>query len=417
MRLTERPDWARRIVAERAARQWSQQDLVSVLRRLTDFPLPSDESMLRSLKGWEAGQHRPSEKYQRLIAQAFDTVTLAIFGGRPLPPGPRAEDADAGELLIRIRTSDLDSNALDAVKQQVDKLCVDYSWADANDLLDQALLWLDHLNQVRSTRTTLAEHQRILELAGWLSLLIGTVCFDLADLPGAERARRTAVALGRELQNRELEAWGHELSAWFSLTDQRWERVLPVAQAGRTIAEHRGVGAQLAIQEAEALARLGARQEADTALASAQTILEQLPAPANPLHHFNVEHDKFDKALMRIHLIQGDDRRADMLSTELEHRFTNSDGTLSKPMRVADARTVRAVVAARQGDLDHALDLAHAAFDIERRTVPTLIKHTTELAAFLEENHPADEGAREFLLRRSRLAESTTTPHTAGATE
>jgi len=345
---------------------------------------------------------------------AFDTVTLAIFGGRPIATESDAEAANAGELLIRIRTSDLDSNVLDAVEQQVDMLCVDYSWADADELLEQALVWLDHLNQVRSTRTTLAEHQRILELAGWLSLLIGTVCFDLADLSAAEGARRTAVALGKELQSPELEAWGHELSAWFSLTDQRWERVLPVTSAGRAIAEHRGVGAQLAIQEAEALARLGARREADTALASAQTILEQLPAPANPLHHFSVEHDKFDKALMRIHLIQGDDRRAEMLSTELERRFTNSDGTMSKPMRVADARTVRAVVAARQGDLDHALDLAHAAFDIKRRTVPTLIKHTTELATFIETNHPTHEGAREFLLRRSRLADQPTTAQAVG---
>jgi len=384
---------------------------------LADWPLPSDESMLRSLKGWEAGRHTPSVKYQRLVAAGFDTVTLAIFGGRPKIDGPDTERADAGDLLVRIRTSDLDANTLDAIEQQVDKLCVDYSWASADELLTEALMWLEHLNQVRSTRTTLSEHQRILELAGWLSLLVGTVCFDLADLTAAERARRTAIALGREVQNPEIEAWGHELSAWFNLTDQRWERVVPISAAGQGLAEQRGVGAQLAIQEAEALARLGARGEADTALANAQAILEQLPPPANPLHHFHVEHDKFDKALMRIHLIQGNDRRAEMLATELERRFTNADGTMTKPMRVADARTVRAVVAARAGDIDHALGLAHAAFDIERQTVPTLVKHTTELANFIEANHPKHDAAREFLVRRTTLATRTADSASVGETE
>ena len=57
---------------------------------------------------------------------------------------------------------------------------------------------------------------------------------------------------------------------------------------------------------------------------------------------------------MRIHLIQGNDRQAVMLSEELERKFTNPDGTMTKPMRVADALTVRATVATRQGDIDMA---------------------------------------------------------------
>jgi hypothetical protein len=139
-------------------------------------------------------------------------------------------------------------------------------------------------------------------------------------------------------------------------------------------------------------------------LAHAQAFLERLPASPNPLHHFYVDHDKFDKALMHIHLIQGDDKQAAMLSDELERKFTNPDGTMTKPMRVADARSVRAVIAGRQGDIDHALKLGHSAFDIERQTIPSLVKNTTELADFLTAAYPDHPGSREFLDRRHRLA-------------
>ena len=71
--------------------------------------------------------------------------------------------------------------------------------------------------------------------------------------------------------------------------------MLPITSTGQAIADGRGIGAQLAIQEAEALARLDAGREADAALARAQAILERLPASPNPPHHFHVDHDKLDK--------------------------------------------------------------------------------------------------------------------------
>ncbi|MEM9656564.1 MAG: XRE family transcriptional regulator [Actinomycetota bacterium] len=400
----QKPDWAQRIVAERSARGWSQRDLIEALRRVSTDALPSDASMERSVKGWESGKHKPNPDYRRLIAAAFGTVTLAVFGERPAIAAHAYDSVGTLELVERLRASDLDSTTLDVVKAEVDRLCVDYSWADPHQLLNDATMWLNHLDQLRAGRVTIIEHQRILELAAWLTLLIGTISFDIADLKGAEGARRIALRLGQETGNQEIEAWGYEMAGWFNLAYQRWERVIPTAQAGSAVAGDRGIGAQLAIQEAEALARLGARGEADKALARAQTILEGLPATPNPLHHFEVEHDKFDKALMHIHLIQGDDRQAAMLSDELERKFTNRDGTMTKPMRVADARSVRAVIAGRGGDIDHALELGHSAFNIERQTVPSLVKNTAELAEFLEAGFPNHSGAREFLARRACLA-------------
>ncbi|MFJ7968527.1 hypothetical protein [Streptomyces sp. NPDC096324] len=73
-----RPAWARRIAAERMARDWSQRDAVRALRAHAPTELPADESMIRQWKRWESGQ-TPNDFYQPLIAALFGTVTHALF--------------------------------------------------------------------------------------------------------------------------------------------------------------------------------------------------------------------------------------------------------------------------------------------------------------------------------------------------
>src|SRR5262245_11429313 len=53
-----RPEWARRIRAERVARGWSQADAVRAMQAHAGKPL-SRESELRSWKRWEAGSVEP----------------------------------------------------------------------------------------------------------------------------------------------------------------------------------------------------------------------------------------------------------------------------------------------------------------------------------------------------------------------
>lgn len=80
-----RPAWARRIAAERAAREWSQRDAVRALRGHSKDELPADDSLIRQWKRWEAGQI-PNEFYRPLIAAVFGTVTHALF------PAPARRD-------------------------------------------------------------------------------------------------------------------------------------------------------------------------------------------------------------------------------------------------------------------------------------------------------------------------------------
>ncbi|MEM7342572.1 MAG: hypothetical protein AAF467_28300 [Actinomycetota bacterium] len=399
----DQPDWSTRIIAARANRSWTQQDLVDALRAVSDADLPADESMLRSIKGWEAGDHRPSHRYRKLLAAVLGSASATPLASNP-GDIPDIDGAESLDVLERLAASELNGTTLDLIEQHVEQLCTEYSWADPHQTLSRSVSWLRYLDDARSGRTTVTEHIRIIELAGWLTLLVATLSFDLADRPSAERARRVAVRFGQEAGNPEIRAWALELLGWFNLALGHWERVIPTAQAGQLIAGERGIGAQLAVQEAEGFARIGERRQADAALGRAQALLERLPAPPNPLHHFCVAYDKFDKAVMHIHVLQGHDDEAVAISADLEARFSQTDGTFTKPMRVADARGVRAVAAARDGAIDEALALAHSAFDIERQTLPSLVKNTIELADVLTTTYPDHPGSRDLLARRAELA-------------
>lgn len=62
--MTERPGWADRLRREREARGWSQAGAVTMLRAIYSRhhdgkPAPSQETMLRQWKDWEAGRVTP----------------------------------------------------------------------------------------------------------------------------------------------------------------------------------------------------------------------------------------------------------------------------------------------------------------------------------------------------------------------
>ena len=88
----DRASWARRIAAERQARDWSQLDAVKALRAHAATELPSDDSMVRQWKRWESGS-MPGEFYRPIIAATFGTVTHAIF------PEPGRRNGDK-EILV-----------------------------------------------------------------------------------------------------------------------------------------------------------------------------------------------------------------------------------------------------------------------------------------------------------------------------
>ncbi|MFF0729926.1 XRE family transcriptional regulator [Streptomyces sp. NPDC004134] len=403
----DRPAWARRIAAERAARDWSQRDAVRALRAHAPSELPAEDSMIRQWKRWESGQ-MPNDFYQPIIAATFGTVTHAVF------PAPSRRDGNSEilavtgmetlEIVSRLGKSDVDNATLDALRITADRLSSEYPYMPSEQLLIEGRQWLRRVVELHKKSLTLAQHREVLALSGWLALLVGCVEYDTGNRHAAEATRGAALSLANEADNAEVAGWAHEMRAWFALTTGDYRGVVAAAQAGAEAAPHHSVAVQLAAQEAKAWARLGDRRQVEVALDKGRRMLEGMPHPENLDNHFVVDPSKFDYYSMDCYRLVGEDKIARTLAEEVLRAGTDFDGHERSPMRNAEARVTLGVTAAREGDLEQALAMGERALDGERQSVPSLIMTSRELAAEMRRRYSSESAAQDYLARLDALA-------------
>lgn len=406
-----RPSWAQRLADERHARDWTQQQTITALRMHADRELPDDANLLRMWKAWESGKHRPNVDYQRVIASTFGSVPAAIFGPDKVPGSAghylgasAATTDDTLELVQRIRRSDLDRASLDALAIAVERLCSEYTHMPAVDLRREGQAWMGKLVHLLNGRLTLTQHRELLVLAGWLALLIGCVEYDMNDYRSAEATRKAAASLGGEADHAGIMAWSQEMVAWFALTQGRYDQVIAAARAGMEMAPHEPIAVQLAAQEAKAWARIGDRRQVELALERGRQLLASLPYPDNVDNHFTVDPDKFDFYAMDCYRRAGEDSIATMQAQEVIRKSTAVDGSLRSAMRVAEARTTLAVSAARNGDLERAVELGTTALDIPRQSIPSLLMVTADLTREVQQRFPSETATTDYIERVQSLA-------------
>jgi tetratricopeptide (TPR) repeat protein len=373
--------------AEREARGWSQADAVHALRAHSTKPLADDTALLRNWKRWEAGTY-PADFYRPLIAKTFGTVTTAMFP----QDGRRNGDtevlavtgADTLEIVSRLRASDLNAATLEGLRITVDRLCSEYPHMSSETLRVEGQQWLRRITDLLDGRLTLAEHREVLTLAGWLALLVGCVEYDMGLRGPAEATRQCAMSLGKEAGNAEIMGWAHEMAAWFALTQGDYRGVIIASEAGREVAGGHSVAVQLAAQKAKAWARLGDRRQAEVALDQGRNLLESLPYPTNLDNHFVVDPSKYDFYAMDCYRIVGEDRLAETYANEVIDTGTSYDSQERSPMRNAEARVTLGVVAARAGDLEMAVHYGRRALTGPRKSLPSLLMCSRELALTLQ---------------------------------
>ncbi|WP_328861289.1 XRE family transcriptional regulator [Streptomyces sp. NBC_00306] len=402
----DRPAWARRIAAERSARDWSQREAVRALRAHAPTELPAEDSMIRQWKRWESGQ-MPNDFYQPIIAAVFGTVTHALFPAPSRRDGHKEILAASGmetlEIVSRLNRSDVDNATLDALRITTDRLSSEYPFMASEQLLIEGRQWLRRVVDLHTKSLTLAQHREVLALSGWLALLVGCVEYDMGDRHAAESTRRAALSLATEADHAEVAGWAHEMRAWFALTTGDYRGVIAAAQAGANTAQHHGVAVQLAAQEAKAWARLGDRRQVEVALDKGRRMLEAMPHPENLDNHFVVDPAKFDFYAMDCYRLVGEDKLARTLAEEVLRAGTDFDGTERSPMRNAEARVTLGVTAAREGDLEQALTMGARALEGDRQSVPSLIMTSRELAAEMKRRYGAEPAARNYLERLNAL--------------
>ena len=407
-----RPEWAKRMRRERLVRRWSQADAVQAMRTFSDVSLP--DGLLDQWKRWERGRNRPDEFYRPIIAAAFGTVAESIFPSPRMPVAHNTTDEllltrsgmDTHELVQRIRRSSTDDTTLDALQLTIEQMCCDYARIDPATLISESREWLARITGLLDQRLTLSQHRDVLDSAAWLTLLVGCLEYDGGRYTAAEATRVAALQLGTEAGNAAVVGWAHELRAWFALTQGNYREVVEAVQAGQGVAPGRSVSVQLFAQEAKAWARTGNRRNATQALEKGRVLLDSLPYPERPDHHFLVDPDKFDFYAMDCYRLIGDDNIAEMHARETVRKTTDPDGSSRSPMRRAEAELTLGVVAARRGELREALAYGYTALDISRRCEPALLMVASELAAAVEERYPGDPGARDF---RAAIAEAVPT--------
>ncbi|MFF2952225.1 XRE family transcriptional regulator [Kitasatospora sp. NPDC057965] len=404
----DRPPWARRMTAEREAREWSQTDAIKALRAHAPEELPANASLLRQWKRWESGEVMPSDFYQPIIAATFGTVTHALFPISGRRDG-NAEIALASgmetlDIVSRLQASDVDGATLDALRITTDRLCSEYAQLPPDQLAIEGRQWLKRVVALQSQRLTLAQHREVLAQAGWLALLVGCVEYDMGDRRAAESTRRAALSLGAEAEHAGIQGWAHEMRAWFAVTAGDYRGVLAASNAGSEVAAHQGVAVQLAAQEAKAWARLGDRRQAEVALDRGRRLLEGLPYPDNLDNHFVVDPAKYDFYTMDCYRLLGENRLARTLAEEVIRASTDYDGTERSPMRIAEARLTLGVVAAREGDLEGAVNYGEWALRGERQSLPSILAVSRELASVVGRDYAGVPETRSYLDHLNTLA-------------
>ncbi|MFD0773903.1 XRE family transcriptional regulator [Streptomonospora algeriensis] len=408
--MTTPPNWARRMRRERDLRGWTQRECVRRLRYETTRQLPDEDMLINSWKRWESGRVKPDHEYQRMIASLFGTVSGAMFADPRSPADVLTAAVGGGEtpdLLARIRASSVDEATLQGLRMTADRLCADYPSVPAEQLLVESRGWLTRIGELLEHRMTLPQHREVLSIAGFLALLVGCLEQDIGAHNRAESTRRSALTLGTEADDRDVLGWAHEMRAWFSLTSGDYQGVLAASEAGVAAAGHRGVSVQLHAQEAKAWARIGDRSRVEVALDRGRRLLEDLPHPTDPAHHFVVDPSKFDYYAMDIYRRVGDDARADGLAEEVLSKVVDWRGRILAPMRAAEAHVTKGVVAARVGDLDAAVHHGHQALDGDRKSLPSLVMVGQELAEVLTDRYGGESDTQEYVDELRTLASST----------
>lgn len=363
------------------------------LRRLAAL-VPCDPGLLSKL---ENGRQRPSEALAARLDGVLGCRGELIAASRL----ERAAAADSNplqtvELLNRVQASDTTPATLDGVHAAVAELCCAYSRTPALALRADAHQWLKRLSTLLRKPVGLAAHRDLLTDAGWLALLVGCVEYDAGMRASADATRTAAVQLGSEAGVPEIVGWAYEMSAWYALTQGPYRDVLAAVDRGLQVAGTAPVSVQLYAQRAKALGRLGDSAGVRAALDDAAALLERLPTPERVDNHFAIDPTKLDVYAMDAYRLVRDDTRA----TEHADRAITSgvlpDGTEISPMRVAEARLTLAAVAARSGDLEHAVSQGVAALRADRKSLPSLTMVAGEVEAELTSRCPDEALTDQF---------------------
>src|SRR6266508_3093493 len=123
-----------------------------------------------------------------------------------------------------------------------------------------------HVGELLGGSLTLSQHRDLLVTAGWLSNVLGLLCFDLGDHLAAGAWCTDVEQRAEDASHLELAAWGAQTRVLMAFYGGRAREAVTCAQKGQTLAPLGTVAhAKLVAQEMRAWAQLGDVREVDSA--------------------------------------------------------------------------------------------------------------------------------------------------------
>ncbi|MEU1786695.1 helix-turn-helix transcriptional regulator [Streptomyces sparsogenes] len=359
---------------------------------------------------WERGEAAPQPHQRPKIAELLEIETREL--DRLLASGSSAvarvnswsishdladdDEQEAWELARRVEASDVGPQTLKRLECAFDDLATAYPVTPPQELLQRVRRHCSYVARLLDGRKTLAEHRRLLVVGGWLSLLGATLHIDLKQEHSATARLQTAVALAREAEHREIEAWCFETEAWRVLTDGDYARAAELSRTAQSIAPA-GTSAliQATAQEGRARARLGNGKETYSAIDRVQQMSAALGFPERPMeHHYQYDPAK-SLAYTATTLAWLGDSAAEGYAREVISRLNPSGDITSWPRRVASANIDLALVLLTEDRLDEACDAAQKAI-LSGRVVPSNHWRALEVVKAVEKRDlPEASGLRE----------------------
>ena len=303
---------------------------------------PGHISNLRS------GKARPSPELARTLDDRLDAggaLAALAPGAAPRRPQPAAsvrdgvaEEIAALDLARLAELTEVGTGTVERLELAVDELATAYPGTPPAELNSRVRGYLGYTRRLLDGRMTLAEHRRLLVVAGWLSLLAATTLIDLHRDHAAAAYLCTAAQLARETGHAEIAAWCLETQAWQVLTEGDYQRAVDISRAAQQVAPKSGSAfIQATAQEGRGWARLGAGQETRAALGRVEALVSPLPVPARPEHHYRYDPAK-SEAYLATTLAWIGDPAAERYARHVLARIESTIDGPPRPRRAASAR-------------------------------------------------------------------------------
>jgi transcriptional regulator with XRE-family HTH domain len=342
----------------------------------------------------ETGRKQPTAETARHLDKALDAggglaalVTTATVAAST--NGAVEEELDAWELARRIEASDVSASTLDRLETAVDDLATRYASTPPHELLPLVRRHLGYVGRLLDARKTLAQHQRLLVVGGWLALLRATVDIDLRHRAAGDANLALAAQLAEQTGHDEIAAWTLETRAWELLTRGDYRSALTLSQQAQAVAPAGGSALiQATAQEGRAWARMHDLRQTRRVLDRVNRLVAALPAPDRPEHHYRYDPDKALSYIATTLAWAGDPAAVKFAQAVIDDLDPTGTGG-PRPRRAASARLDLGLALVAAGRPDEASAAATAAI-ASGRVVPSNWWRATEVFAAVERVGPPE---------------------------